>query len=313
MNVLIIGLGSIARKHIAALHSIVTDNLTIYALRSSRLSHPEPGVTSIFSLDEINGTAIDFAIISSPTSVHAADLMRLEKADFPLMIEKPLFDTLGHDRLVESIDSSGRLTYVACNLRFLDALRFVRDAIALETMPGAINEVNAYCGSALPSWRPGTDWRQCYSARPEMGGGVHLDLIHEIDYLCWIFGFPTASRAVCRSASTLGIRAIDYANYCLIYPGFCASAILNYYRPDYRRTLEIVMDRDIWTVDIARNTVTDRSGAIIMESKQTIADTYCDQMKYFIGLVNGHAGKSFNNIATAYMTLKITNNYERFK
>ena len=211
---------------------------------------------------------------------------------------------------VDAIASS-TLTYVACNLRFLGCLRFIADRISSGTLPGRINEVNIYCGSSLPSWRPGTDYRKSYSAIPELGGGVHLDLIHEIDYACALFGMPAESRGICRSVSSLGIRAIDFANYNLIYPEFCVSITLNYYRPTYKRTMEIVFDNDIWTADLALNTVTDCHGNVVFSSPLRIADTYTDQMDHFIKLVESGAKTSANDIRRANDILKIASSYER--
>lgn len=308
MKVLVIGLGSIAAKHIAALRSLTGGSAEIYALRSRRDAPEADGVVSLHCPGEAAAIDFDFAIISNPTSLHADAMRMLADRPLPLMIEKPLFDRPVHDDLVDSLD--GRLTYVACNLRFLDALQFLHRRIADGTLPSAVNEVNVYCGSSLPSWRPGTDWRRCYSARPELGGGVHLDLIHELDYICWLFGLPQSVTAVCRSASTLDIPAIDYANYCLVYSRFCASAVLNYYRPVYRRTMEIVMSSDIWTLDIAANRITDATGAVIFESTQGIVDTYTAQMDYFINLLRRGERRSMNGVRLANEILKITSAYE---
>ncbi|WP_298654045.1 Gfo/Idh/MocA family oxidoreductase, partial [uncultured Proteiniphilum sp.] len=41
-----------------------------------------------------------------------------------------------------------------------------------------------------PDWRPNTDYKKSYSAKKEEGGGVSIDLIHEWDYLIYLFGFP---------------------------------------------------------------------------------------------------------------------------
>ena len=299
MKVLIVGLGSIARKHIAALRRLVPD-VDITALRSTDHGASLPGVRDIRSLESLDGRP-DFAIISNPTARHADAIRDLLPLGVPLFIEKPLFAELGHEALLDGIRSRGILTYVACNMRFTDTLQFLHDhAGALR-----VNEVNVYCGSYLPQWRPGTDWRACYSAHPELGGGVHLDLIHELDYIHWIFGDPQAVSKTLRHASTLGIEAADYAHYCLEYRDFCISVTLNYFRRDYKRTVEIVADEGTWTADLAAGRVTDAEDRVLFESSQEKDDDYLEQMRYFLSLLRQGAHAPFNDVFEAYDVLKL--------
>lgn len=307
MNVLIIGLGSIARKHIAALRNIDPE-VCIYALRSSSNAKEVEGVNNIYDLTEAD-LAFDFAIISNPTSLHGKAVESLLALEIPLFIEKPVFDKLGYDELIEKVNDSGIPNYVACNLRFLESLKFLHDYIR-SNPPKRVNEVNVYCGSYLPDWRPGTDYRTCYSAIPELGGGVNIDLIHDIDYIYWIFGKPLMTRGICRNVSSLGIRAVDYGNYTLIYPSFTASIILNYYRRDYRRTVEIVFDDETWTLDIKANKIVSSSGEIVFEGKDSPIDTYESQLRYFIDCLR-QGRKIENDINSAYEVLKICLDYER--
>lgn len=299
MNVLIVGLGSIARRHIAALRRIDPE-VGITALRSSAHGVSVPGVRDIRSLEEAR-VPFDFAIISNPTACHADTIRQLLPLDIPLFIEKPLFAGLGQEDLLEEVRRRGTLTYVACNLRFCDTLQFLRGQVR----GLRINEVNVYCGSYLPEWRPGTDWRRCYSARPELGGGVHIDLIHELDYVHWLFGDPLCSRKTLRHSSSLGIDAVDYANYCLEYKEFCVSVILDYYRRDYKRTVEIVADEGTWTADLGSGRVTDAEGRVLFETRQADGDDYWEQMKYFLSLREKEAPVPFNDVFEAYEVLKL--------
>lgn len=305
MNVLIIGLGSIAKKHIAALQNVAPE-ATVYALRSKPDAPTYGNVTNISDSD-LDRMKFDFAIISNPTSLHAETIERLLPTGIPLMIEKPVFESLDHKELLEKIRQSGVTTYVACNLRFLDSLRFLHDYISSHP-ERRVNEVNVYCGSYLPDWRPGTDFRQSYSAIPELGGGVNIDLIHDIDYVRWIFGQPTQSFGICRNVSSLGIRATDYANYILTYPGFTASVILNYYRRDYRRRMEVLFSDTTWTLDVAANTITDSDGSIVFKGTNNITDTYTGQLRYFTEHIR--SGESMeNDVDEAYETLIVCLNY----
>lgn len=307
MNILIVGLGSIAKKHIGAIRKLVPE-AEIYALRSHKGADVYQNVRNVYELDFPEGF-FDFAIISNPTSEHARTVEELLELNIPLFIEKPVFGSLGYDGLVEKVSDRGILNYVACNLRFLDCVQFMKGYVTSHPERG-INEVNAYCGSYLPDWRPGTDYRKCYSARPELGGGVNIDLIHEIDYVYWIFGAPVDSMGVCRSVSTLDIDAVDYANYMLFYPRFTASIVLNYYRRDYKRFLEIVFEDDTWRMDLAKNEIVDSKGNVIFSGNIKPIDTYERQMAYFLQLLSENK-KAENNVVEAYDVLKICLKYER--
>lgn len=298
MRVLLVGLGSIARKHIAALRKI-DPAVELVAWRSSRGGASVEGVADVYELPL--GEAFDFAIVSNPTACHAQSVKELLALNIPLYIEKPVFAQLGQEELLAEIRRRGILTHVACDMRFFDSLQFIRDHLK----ELKVNEVNVYCGSYLPSWRPGTDWRNGYSAREEMGGGAHRDLIHELDYLWWLFGRPVRTHKLLRSASTLGIGAVDYAHYLWEYPGFTASVILNYYRKDYKRKLEIVADGTTWTADFSAGTVCDETGRVIFRSSMKADDDYLAQMRYFVGLVQQKATRSSNDVFEAYEVLKL--------
>ena len=233
MNILIVGLGSVAQKHINSIRELDLTS-SIYALRSSKKSQKQDNVIDFYSIEEAASIRFDFAIISNPTSEHKNSIFKLLDLMCPLFIEKPLYHTIDIDDILIRVRETGILTYIACNLRFLDCIKYVKNNVKNSNI-GRLNEVNAYCGSYLPEWRI-SDYKKSYSANPSLGGGVHIDLIHEIDYLYWIFGIPFNVRGIFKSKSSLKIQSIDYANYCLDYDDFCANIILNYYRRDYKRT-----------------------------------------------------------------------------
>lgn len=304
MKIVFIGIGSIAKKHIKAIRKIEPQTV-IFALRSSKDALPYEAVKDFYEYDDIKEIAPDFIIISNPTSKHFETIQKLLPYRIPLFIEKPVFAELGHDEVIKEIEDKQILTYVACDMRFMDCLKWLHQYMAEHKEEVRINEINVYCGSYLPEWRPGKDFRKCYSSIPELGGGVHIDLIHDVDYVYWIFGKPKENHAVFRNVSSLEIRAYDYANFNLIYPSFCANVVLNYYRRDSKRFMEILFDNCTWTVDMMKNEITSSTGEVIYRSEQTGADEYEAQMCYFMQLVKKGATASMNSAAEAYDVLSI--------
>lgn len=300
MKVLVKGLGSIAQKHISAI-KLINPSAKIYALRSNKPSDNIEGVTNIYSLKEVDSISLDFCIISSPTYSHKTDINHLLKLDIPLFIEKPLYHQLNLDDLLNNKKLKSIKTYVACNLRFLESLNYVKEHY-LSQNSLKTEEVNVYCGSYLPLWRKNTDYKSIYSANQDMGGGVHLDLIHEIDYVYWLFGSPISTCRRLSSKSSIDINAVDYANYLLEYDSFYTSIILNYYRRDSKRTVEIVFDSYTVKVDLIKNIVYE-DNQIVFSSNKNINDTYLSQMNYFMQNINS---TNFNDIFEAFEVLKIS-------
>jgi len=298
MNVLIVGLGSIAEKHVNALR-LIDPEVQLFALRFSSNSVQIPGINNIYNFSDLSNFEFDFAIVSNPTAAHYETIKALIPFRIPLFIEKPLFDTIKDEAILVEIEHNKIPTYMACNLRFLECLKFTKEFVKGKR----INEVNSYCGSYLPDWRPNKDFRKIYSANKEMGGGVHIDLIHEIDYIYWFFGMPVKVQSVKTNTSSLNISAYDYANYLFEYTSFSASIILNYYRRDPKRSLEIVTDEGTIQVNLLKNEVS-FNDAVVFASNKTTLDTYEDQLRFFINNVLKN-NEQFNPISEAFQILKL--------
>ena len=301
MKILIIGLGSIAKKHLKALKQIGL-YIEVYALRSSINSDEVEGVVDVYNLNQILDLKIDFAIISTPTHLHYENIVNLSNARIPLFIEKPVIHSLNNaDKLVDKIETQNLITYVACNLRFHPCLLYLKDII----QQLRINEVNVYCGSYLPDWRPNKDFRLSYSANHNMGGGVHLDLFHELDYSIWLLGMPEKSNSVLRSKSSLEIDAIDYANYILEYESFAVNIVLNLFRRKAKRTIELVLENETLTVDLLNSSITNDFGETIFSANEyDIYQTYFDQLKYFIDCLRSGT-RPMNSLRESVEILKL--------
>lgn len=174
-KVLIIGYGSIGKRHAQVLQEYFTHiNITLISSKNVPNAY-----TSLEVLPDI--CAFDYYIIASPTAHHFDHLCYLDSRiqNKKIFVEKPLFESK------HNFSPSGYNTIVVgfC-LRFHPLLWQVR-AMLQHSTP-YVAEVS--CGSYLPLWRPNVDYRDIYSADKMQGGGVLLDLSHELDYVQWLFG-----------------------------------------------------------------------------------------------------------------------------
>ncbi len=306
MNILIVGLGSIGKKHLSVIYTLYPMAI-IFALRSKRKSIKYENVINVYSIDELE-ISIDFVIISTPTYLHENDIIKFSKLGCPLFIEKPVLHNLKNIESINNILFSNNIkTYVACNMRFHPGIVHLKNFI--DNNKSKINEVNVYFGSYMPNWRNGIDFRENYSSHEDMGGGVHLDLIHELDYCIWIFGYPKSIKSVFRKVSNLEINSVDYTNYILFYDNFTLNIKLNYYRIDSKREIEILTNDTTLIYDLIQNKVFDnKSKQILYHEDFSMMDTYNNQMKYFIENINNNQKTIMNNFEESIKILKIALN-----
>src|SRR5690606_21417659 len=70
---------------------------------------------------------------------------------------------------------------------------------------------NIEVGQYLPDWRPWQNYRESYTARKELGGGIILDASHEIDYARWLFGEVDTLLCMADKVSDLELNVEDCA------------------------------------------------------------------------------------------------------
>jgi predicted dehydrogenase len=300
MKFVIIGYGSIAKKHLSALNYLGL-NPKVYLLRNKLNSNPIDGYENIYNYSEIPED-IDFIIISNPTYLHKDALIKTIPLGKPIFLEKPPFQSVEeYQELKPLIDKFCPVIYTAFNLRFHPVIKWLKNNVN----PNEIIEMQAYCGSYLPLWRPDTDYRDNYSSKKDLGGGVHLDLIHELDYIIYLIGFPENASKFFSKKSSLEIDSVDCAHYWLEYKQCNVSIILNYYRKFPKRTLEIVIQNDIYEADLISGIIKNGDGKIVFQSKeQGIMHTYIKQMEHFLKLLDKQE-ESINSFDSALKTLSL--------
>lgn len=282
MKILIIGLGLIAKKHIAILKEINSE-FKFYALRSSKSSTTWNDVINIYSWEEVKLNHYYFSIISSPSNLHLEHILKLSKLEIPLMVEKPIF--VSKTQLDEFIKNNIKSTlYVAFNMRFHPLIIFIKEY--LEKFKPKILEVNSYCGSYLPDWRP-ANHKKAYSSSVNFGGGVHLDLMHEPDYLIYLFGMPLKVKKNNRRVSDITVDSYDYSNITFDYKDFSAQIILNYFRRDKKRLFEIITLESTLEIDFEAGTIVNLVNKnLIKEIKgDLMMESYKNQMNYWLEAV----------------------------
>lgn len=197
MNVLLIGFGSIGRRHYEVLSSFHQVS-EIHIVTKQNLTE----MVTFSYLDKVNDIqSYDYYLIASETNKHFEQLCWLNERilDKKIFCEKPLFEKY---QTIKNIQNEIFVGYV---LRFHPLLQKLKSLIEGQK----VLSLTVTCGSYLPNWRTNIDYRESYSAKKEQGGGVLLDLSHELDYVNWIVGGMIEIKSFQTQVSNLQIDSDD--------------------------------------------------------------------------------------------------------
>lgn len=208
--VAVIGTGSIGMRHCDVLRRLPDVSVIAVPKRPERVvALAEQGYTVAKSIREAADRGATLGIVASDTASHVEDGLSAMQNGLDVLIEKPLSVDASRAQLLSvRADELNRKVSVGYCLRFSGSLNKFRELLRAI---GRIHAVRIECQSYLPDWRPARSYRDSYSACANQGG-VLRDLIHEIDYAGWIFGWPASLHGRVRNLGRLGIAADETAD-----------------------------------------------------------------------------------------------------
>ena len=239
MKLLVVGAGSIGKRHVA--NACRLAEVLVYDEQRERIDElvQKYNVSACYSFESAIQQAPEAAIVATPHTSHVEQAMALIEAGCDVMVEKPIADDLAAaQQLVDLANESNRLLKVVCNLRFHPGPANLKTHL---NEIGKAMFARAHFGQWLPDMRANVDYRQLYCAQNSMAGGVVLDNIHEFDYLLWILGSIKRVQSSVAHISSLEMDVEDYASINLLHANDVHSSIqLDYLRTHKRRGCEIV-------------------------------------------------------------------------
>jgi predicted dehydrogenase len=313
MKLLVVGLGGIGQRHVRNLRRLLGDELQLSAYRqrgrrqvlTERLEvDPSADVATAYRLTEYTdldralAAGPDAVLVCNPTSLHLPIALTAARAGCDVFIEKPLSDRQdGVDELVDLV-ARGRLAgAVGYQMRFHPCLRQLRQLLAAKAV-GRVITVSAVVGEFMPAWHRYEDYRELYASRRDLGGGVILTQIHELDYLAWLFGTPRRVFALGGHFSRLEVDVEDTASLLLdcAVDGTMVPVHVhqNYTMQPPARVCDVTGEEGRILVDFIAATVEvsdvrgQRTGFTSFQEFDR-NDMFMDEMRQFVACVRGEA------------------------
>ena len=305
MKICMLGLGSIGAQHTKNLAHILKSEDIPFQIDALRIQNhpPEKGVSEliadIYSSFEVLPNDYDVIFINTPTNLHFQHLSQAIHHAKHIFVEKPVFDKTDYNWQA-ILNGSRGVYYVACPLRYHRVIAYLKCCINKQKIFSA----RAICSSYLPDWRPGTDYRTCYSAIAAQGGGVRIDLIHEWDYLIHLFGMPDHVSSLSGTYSNLEITSEDLAVYIAEYPETLLSLHLDYFGRVPRREIELYTAEDVLIGDLIKQEIRFiKSGEVIVLTQSRVEMQRAELVAFLAMVREGKPNK--NTIENAVNTMRI--------
>jgi oxidoreductase len=292
-------MGSIGKKHLKNLVKILNERKIEFKIdvvkRKKELDDEvKEYIDNVYKIDEFIPSFYDIVFIVNDTSVHIETLNLMKDYSNNFFIEKPLSLNLNGFELK---NYKNKKIYIACPMRYSSVMDYLKKNIDFTK----VYSVRAICSTYLPDWRPTIDYRNNYSAKKELGGGVTLDLIHEWDYLTYLIGFPEKIFNLNKKVSHLEISSDDLSVYIAEYNDKLVELHLDYFGRTPTRKAEFFLKEGTIVGDFIENSV-------ILENKEKIIlpkeDIYLNEMNSFFNIIFDKKD-NFNDLEHAYKVLKL--------
>jgi predicted dehydrogenase len=305
-KIAIVGLGSIGRRHLKNTVEILNERGISYSIDLIRSgigrdldNETAQVVNQIYYFYDSVPSDYDVVFITNPTYLHYKAIKLFTAKTEHMFIEKPVFDrtNIALNSLELKRDS---VYYVACPLRYTNVIHYLKNNMDLKSVYCA----RVICSSYLPEWRPNVDYRNTYSAHMAQGGGVSIDLIHEWDYLCYLFGYPNQVINVKGQFSNLEIDSDDLSLYIAKYPNMAAEVHLDYFGRHTIREIQLFMSDDTVVGDLVQSEIRFLKSGEVISFREQRNDFQRKEIAHFFDILEGKVVNN-NDLSAALNTLRI--------
>ena len=302
LKILVVGYGSIGKRHISNLTKIGKIKIIVLTKRKKDNFLKKNNCLVFSKLENCLNENPSAAIICNETSLHVKIATKLIKNNIHVFIEKPLSNSLiGIKQLKKMVRAKRIITHIGCVQRFHPITKKTKEIIEKKSI-GKIKFLHAKNSSYLPDWHPDEDYKESYAARPELGGGVVLTCIHELDYLIWLFGKINKVIAINKNIGNLEINVDDFSTSFLEFSNKSIGKLhLDFFQIPKSRFCKIVSEKGMLHLDFEKNQlrfydIKSKKWKNIIKIKGFNKNCmYLDEMKYFLKCIKNNK-TSFNDI-----------------
>lgn len=304
MKFLICGMGSIGLRHVRNLKLLGFHDIVIFSSGKSVMPGAKKEVENCniySSLDDALSEKPDVCMITNPTSMHIDVALKAANSNCHLYIEKPISHSLEKlDILKKVVDKKGLITFVTYQFRFHPHIILLK---------AILNDVDGFYGKPLyvttewseylPDWHPWEDYRQSYSARKDLGGGVLLTQIHPVNYLHYIFGNIHKLQINKVATRTLNIDVDDLADLLISFEnGMGGHVHVDFLQKPRVHTMKVLTTKGRFEWDYHKNLLIfiDREGKekTFLNEGFERNDMFLAMLRDFIDCVNRRQKTKFN-------------------
>ena len=273
-KILIIGFGSIGQRYFKIIRkNFPKIKIGIYSSKNT-IQISKYKIKNIISFNP------DLTIFCSPASKRLKIFKQLKKTRTNILFEKPLVDNFKNSKIIKS-DISKKY-YVGYNLRQLKILHKFKKLID-DKLIGKIYSFHIEAGQYLPFWRK-KNYDKSVTAKKNLGGGVILELSHEIDYSIFLFGKISKIKSIYGKQSNLNINTEDFAKIILLTKNkIIGSIFLDCLTHDQKRFCHVIGSKGELYLDILNSRIKVRLNSqnkwkTLYKNKEKINQTYLKQI-----------------------------------
>lgn len=327
MKILMIGLGSIGQRHLRNIKRVLGEEAEILAYRVRGLQRTfsdtmqirdrvsleeEYHIRAFASLTEALLEKPELAFITNPTNMHIPCAIQCAKAGCHLFLEKPVSDSLeGIDELQKAAQDAGIKIFVGYQNRFHPAICAVKEVLEAGSL-GKILSVHSVVGERLTTMHTYEDYKETYMARKDMGGGVVTNqLVHEMDYLYYLFGKPVSVYALGGTIGNLGIDVEDNCDALFLMENGTERVAVNvhadFYQSPPSRFIKVIGEKGQIQADLINGTVTKTVSDVtehIAFTEFVRNDMFIEELKLFLSCVK-EGGKEAITLEDGIVSLKM--------